>query len=330
MKLNPGYYLKLLLICVLASVTILVGVSFVPDSPYTRYRLLDIGAYKAATWIYERIHFDDTPIDVAFFGTSHTMNGIDSLVVEKSLGKEDTRVVNFAIPHFGRDMHYTLIKQLLEHRKPQLIVLEVRENEARDLHPGTHYLAQPEDLYAAPWIVNLRYLGNLIRLPLRSIKSQYYDSFPELFGFRTDFSAADYHGAHLNHALSWPDGKERTRIASEHLLTELNNLSLPSSWLEEVRFYLFHHANFYYVEQISDLAEKHNVPVVYAYIPSFGAPEVSVFAEKYPENRWIYFNEEIFKQKSNWSDPGHLNKHGALALSADAANKIRPYLTGEH
>ncbi len=326
MKLNPGYYLKLLLICVLASVTLLVGASFIPDSPYTRYRLLDIGAYKSATWIYERIHFDETPIDVAFFGTSHTMNGIDSLVVEQSLGTDNVRVVNFAIPHFGRDMHYTLIKQLLENRKPQLIVLEVRESEARDLHPGTHYLAQPEDLYAAPWIVNLRYLGNLIRLPLRAIKTQYYEAFPELFDFHADFAAEKYHGAHFNHALSWPDGKERTRIASEHSLNAINNLSLPTNSLEELKFYLFHNANFHYVNQISDLAKKYNVPVAYAYIPSFGAPDVSVFAEKYPENQWLYFDEAIFKQKSNWSDPGHLNKHGALALSVDAANKIRPYV----
>ncbi len=332
MKLNPSYYLKLLLICVLASVTLLVGVSFLPDTPYTRYRLLDIGAYKVATWVYERIHFDDTPIDIAFFGTSHTMNGIDSALVEQSLGNEATRVVNFAIPHFGRDMHYTLVKELLENRKPKLIVLEVREQEARDLHPGTHYLAQPEDLYSAPWVVNLRYFGNLIRLPLRTLKSTSYDSFPELFGFNAGFSPVDYQGSHLNHALSWPDGKERTRVASEESLHSLNNLSLPTNWFGELKFYLFHHANLYYVEQISALAQKHNVPIAYAYIPSFGAPETSLFAEKYPDNKWLYFDEEIFKQKSNWSDPGHLNRDGATALSIDAAHKLSSYFksNGSH
>lgn len=329
MKLNPSYYLKLILTCMLASVVMLVGFSFVPDSPYTRYRLLDVGAYKAATWIYERIHFDDTPIDVAFFGTSHTMNGIDSRLVEQSLDNEGVRVVNFAIPHFGRDMHYTLIKQLLESRKPKLIVLEVREKEARDLHPGTHYLAQPEDLYGAPWIVNLRYFGNLIRLPLRTIKSKSYDYFPELFGFNANFSAEDYYGAHLNHALSWPDGKERTRVASEQSLNVMNNISLPSNGLEELKFYLFHHANMHYIEQISSLANKYNVPIAYAYIPSFGAPEVSVFEERYPDKKWIYFDSGIFKQKSNWSDPGHLNTFGAIALSLDAANKLSPYLKND-
>ncbi|WP_182852692.1 hypothetical protein [Vibrio sp. PID23_8] len=309
----------------LASMTLLVGISFLPDSPYTRYRLLDIGSYKAAAWIYERIHFDDTPIDVAFFGTSHTMNGIDSRLVEQSLGDDELRVVNFAIPHFGRDMHYTLVKQLLESRKPKLIVLEVREQEARDLHPGTHYLAQPEDLYAAPWIVNLRYFGNLIRLPLRTIKTASYNSFPEFFGFKTGFSAVDYHGSHLNNAISWADGKERVGVASEQSLHPMKGISRPLGWLDELTFYLSHNANFYYVEQISELAEKYNVPIAYAYIPSFGAPDVSVFADKYPDNQWLYFDERIFKEKSNWADPGHLNKNGAIALSMDAANKLIPY-----
>ncbi len=160
-----------------------------PHNKYIRYQMLDVGAYKAATWIYERIYFDKTPIDVAFFGTSHTMNAIDSEIVESLL--IDKHVVNFAIPHFGRDMHHTLIKLLLDNRTPETIILEVREDEARDLHPGVHYLADIDDLYSAPLIVNFRYLGNLIRQPLRQLKAINFEIIPNFWGMNFNLICID-------------------------------------------------------------------------------------------------------------------------------------------
>ena len=151
---------------------IIVGVCFLPHDDYFRYKALDIGAYGKAKWIYERIIFDDTPIDIVFIGTSHTLNAIDSEIIEEELSRqfqEKLHVVNLALPHFGRDMHLLLTRFLLKYRTPKLIVLEVRESEARDMHPATHYLANSEDLLKAPIFVNIRYLSNLSQLPLRQI-----------------------------------------------------------------------------------------------------------------------------------------------------------------
>lgn len=332
MTMQTKKFLPTLFISLTISVIILVAVALLPDSSYTRYRLLNVGAYKLATWAYERIHFDTTPVDVVFIGTSHTMNGIDSELVEAKLNQNGgaAHVVNFAIPHFGRDMHYTLIKELLAHRKPKVIVLEVRENEARDLHPGTHYLAEPTDLINAPLVVNLRFLGNLIRLPLRTMKVNAYELFPSLFDYSPDFSMENYKGAHLNHALSWPDGKARDGIANANSLKKMTHLAKASSELEKIKYFLFHNANYTYLERIDELAKAHGVELVYAYIPSYGAPKESVFAANYPDNQWFYFDQAIWENKRHWFDAGHLNATGAKLLSDNVAFKLRELIDQSH
>jgi hypothetical protein len=318
---------KMMLIIGLLSIVILCGLALLKHDKYIRYQMLDVGTYKAASWIYERIHFDKTPIDIAFFGTSHTMNAIDSVIVESSLNEKSQnkrRVVNFAIPHFGRDMHHTLVKLLLAERKPEVIILEVREQEARDLHPGTHYLADIEDVFTAPLIVNFRYLGNLIRQPLRQVSALSYEYFAGFFGRSFAFDQENYVGKHLNHALIWPDGKKREGVVDKQQIDNVKIQTSPEKHNEfniaSIRNFLEHNANLYYINEISALAVKNKVELVFLYLPSYGMAEQ-------PANEGLYLTHgkiikpalTTLRNKSLWSDLGHLNASGAEQVSNEIA-----------
>ena len=79
--------------CLVSAVTAVA----LPHSAYMRYQSLQGTIYDHARWIYERIHFDDTPIDIAFVGSSRTYAGVIPALVEAALEKRghgDLRVAN--------------------------------------------------------------------------------------------------------------------------------------------------------------------------------------------------------------------------------------------
>jgi len=49
-----------------------------PDNAYQRWQLLDGTIHRNCAGIYERCHFDPTPIDVAFIGPSRTAEGVNA------------------------------------------------------------------------------------------------------------------------------------------------------------------------------------------------------------------------------------------------------------
>jgi hypothetical protein len=48
------------------------GMTLLPHDKYLRYQSLNDRSAPNSYWIYERIHDDPTPIDIAFIGTSRT------------------------------------------------------------------------------------------------------------------------------------------------------------------------------------------------------------------------------------------------------------------
>src|ERR1700761_2721602 len=67
---------------VLAALTLLL-----PTSDYQRWELASHNWYGQLLWIYERIRFDPTPIDVAIIGSSKAFLGLDPLRLEQRLSE---------------------------------------------------------------------------------------------------------------------------------------------------------------------------------------------------------------------------------------------------
>jgi hypothetical protein len=106
------------------------AVCLLPENDYQRWRLADesMGGGRLR-WIYERIHFDPKPIDIAIFGPSRAQLGLSAAAVEQKLAQrgKHANVVNFALPGDGRDIQWAILDELFRAKPPKVVVLEVEE-----------------------------------------------------------------------------------------------------------------------------------------------------------------------------------------------------------
>ncbi len=122
----------------LGALTISAVACALPDNAYQRWQLLDGTIHANLRWIYERIHFDPTPIDVAVVGPSRTQADVEAprLSAElKAKGLPDN-VVNFSLAEAGRNINALIVEELLKARRPRLIIVGVTEKPSRFGHPG--------------------------------------------------------------------------------------------------------------------------------------------------------------------------------------------------
>src|SRR3984957_5237801 len=119
-----------------------VAVCLLPENDYQRWQLQDPDG--SLRWIYERIHFDPKPIDVAILGPSRPQLGFSAAAIEQDLAQrgKHANVVNFALPGSGRDIQWAIVDELFKARSPKVIVLEVDEQP----YPFGHFLFK----YVAP------------------------------------------------------------------------------------------------------------------------------------------------------------------------------------
>src|ERR1700721_2540665 len=77
-------------------------VSFLlPHDRYIRYQQLTESDLFRTRWVYERIHYDKTPIDVAIIGSSRLETSLSAPILEKELSEKLGRPIHvptLAIP----------------------------------------------------------------------------------------------------------------------------------------------------------------------------------------------------------------------------------------
>jgi hypothetical protein len=333
-NLSPGRFLSL---TVLLSLALISGVCLLPHDRHLRFVSLHDPAVVKAGWVYERIHDDQTPIDVMFIGTSHTVFGVDSTEVERAtrqLTGRDVHVVNFGLQHLGRNIHWLLAREAIEARKVQLLVLEVDEDEPRDLHPAFSALADAEDIIAAPLLVNVSYLSDVSRLPVRQLSLFLHTILPGLFGTEPEFDPALYRGAHWDdtwaeagspraplHApprTTFPSEAEMERERAHATQLSTSNLRLPArfAWLER-------RANLYYIRRIAALAARHRVALRFLYLPIFHGAARPAEIDVYQKFAEVWHPPlELLSNRELWLDVNHFNHDGALALASWLAIRL--------
>ena len=331
--LSPLAYLGLM---AGAMVLIVVGICLLPHSRLVRFNSLTEPAVIKAGWIYERIHHDRTPLDVVFIGTSRSVFGVNSAAVESAYGQatgQNLHVVNFAVQHLGRDLHYLLAREALLNRTVKLLVVEVNEDEPRDLHPAFGPLAEASEILFAPLFINVSYLANLGRLPLRQMQLFLRTSLPGAYGTTPEFAPAKYRGA------QWDDTYAATgsfdhpirpvvpRLQS-HTDAELEQQRLQSARAIARKMALppaFNHlerrANLSYVQAIAELARKQGVEVRFLMMPQH-VPAPPAFSAFYQQYALIWSPGPAIAETKLWLDINHLNHAGATALAPWLAGQI--------
>jgi hypothetical protein len=310
----------------------LAGMVLLPHNRYIRFQDLRVEAYARLGWIYERIHFDPTPIDIAFVGTSHTLNGVDAAAVAEAVQHGGRRseaappvhATNLAFPAYGRNMQWLIVRELLENRRVGTLIIEIFENESRKPHPLFVYPAEVSDVLAAPLFINLNYFHDLVRLPFRQLSLFVKSLWPEQFGLRRYFDPAHYDGETV----------DNTRVVqvSSRVLSPLRdrrmdpaqldaiaaarakrkNLHMLGRFLADLEYRLPRH----YLGKMLDLAERRGVSVKFLYLPAYGQPDEPFDTSLYEGRGEVILVNDILARKDHWGDPDHLNLYGAAALSS--------------
>jgi hypothetical protein len=314
-----------ILAALVVAIVLCAAVCLLPENNYQRWQLQDSDG--RLRWIYERIHFDPTPIDIAIVGSSRAQLGFSPAAIEKDLAQQGKKanVVDFGIVGAGRDLQWAILEELFKAKSPKLIVFAV-DNQP---YPFGHFLfkhvAPAEAIVFPPSLFLHNYLYNLAYLPIRKLKLFGANLFPDLFGLSKQFDPAHYAKNRTDYTTSFiGDGK---LVDMDHQVPRATLLAQPRepvprtlvartlTWLNGGEDHLF-------IEKIAREAKAHGAQLIFVHLPMFEGPQ-TVSDEGFLKQFGPVLNygdfaphDELFE---NWS---HLNHAGAMKASARLADAI--------
>lgn len=275
--------------------------------PYSKefaYHFIENDCYNHGAWIYDRIAHNSSPIDIAFIGSSHTIHAFHEKTIEDNLN-EKLLPTNLGYCRYGRNLQYLLLKLLLEHKEPKLIVLEVHEDEEKNSHDIFPFLADSRDLIFTPTPINRDYFSDLFHgtsARLEQLKAH------ALFSRKYPESSKELYGC-----------GESDRTVTQEEITQneeawKRRLSMPRIKMFEQIQSKYPMA---YLEKITGLIDRKNIQLVFVYLPEYGS---KLQRPRY----WEYYQkiapvltppDSILKSPKYWMDATHLNNQGARMVS---------------
>ncbi|HEV2363416.1 MAG TPA: hypothetical protein VGS12_04375 [Caulobacteraceae bacterium] len=307
------------------------AVCFLPQNSYQRWQLLDGTIHARARWIYERTHFDPTPIDVVLVGPSRTSQGVSAPRLEADLASlgVHAHVANFSLPETGRNINYAAIREMYSVKRPQLIVMGVLEKPSRFGHAAFKYLAPASEIVLPGYFSDLNYFSDLVYLPYRQMELFLADVDPPLMGLSKQFDPRSYRGTDLDTTgdIVLPGGAiknghdpasaaELARGVRKYLRGD-HPPFLPRS-LADLEFGDERH----YVRAIAALAQAHGARVAFLALPYYGGPPSLQEASLYRRYGPIW-NAGFVADHADWyADYAHLTRAGADHVTDWLAPKI--------
>ncbi len=297
-----------------------------PTNDYQRYQLLRGTIHDRAHWIYERIHFDPTPIDVVVIGSSRTGAGVDAARLSRDTG---LNVVNFSLAEAGRNINHAIIEEMLTTKHPRLIVIGVTEKPSRFGHSAFRYLAAPADLLNPGYVGNLNWLPDLAYLPYRQLYLFAANIAPRAMGLPKTFDPASYVGPTFDTTqdIILPGGQiKRTDIAAplSELLRGVHKLEagtrpplLPARFAD-IEF----GDDRFYVRRIAALASARGIRIAFLAIPYYSGTSAVQESALY-EHFGPIWNAGFFADRpGDYSDYAHLNRGAAQQLTDWLAPRV--------
>jgi hypothetical protein len=328
---NSRVILATVAVIAATTMSLVVGVCMLPHDRYLRFKSSTAPEFAKFGWIYERIHFDKRPIDVAFLGSSGTMLAVNSALVEQSFADasgQAVNIVNFGHTDVGRDMDYLLARELMENARPRMLIIQVGETEGGRLHPAFELLAEPSDLLDAPLLVNPWYVTNLLHLPSRQLLLFARTMAPHLLGDQTQFNLTDYRGPHWDNpgvelGRFQPNVYDGTSSESELKSDQQKKAAmvmwepspqLPLEMQAELRRFKAR-ASLIYLQKLANLAQQLNVSVRFLYLPAWRNHVHPAHANFYRTFGPLWNYPRYIDRIDWWYDSNHLNRKGSVALS---------------
>jgi hypothetical protein len=302
---------RLLIKLVIFSIPILALIILYPINKRLKYQGLKDDCFNHGIWIHDRIFQNNTPINIVFLGSSHTINSInDELISNKTfIGN----AANIGYCRLGSDLNYILLKETLTQKNPTHIIIEVREDEDRYSHPIFPYVADNKDVLMANMLFNKDILKNIwthFAYNIEMTQDILYKQQSHIEIKTNNFGFSPIEDTASSEVL---EIFKRSKAEPKTSLTTLEN---------------DFHENFsrVYLKKIYDLCKGENKKIFFLFIPSYGTDTNIEKPKEY--DTYIKYGavlippNEIFSNKKNWHDEHHLNKSGANELSLWLITKI--------
>jgi hypothetical protein len=308
-----------------------------PDPAYLRYQLSAHTIQFHSWWIYQRIHDDPTPIDVAVVGTSKAQDGVSPVALEDDLSRELGRPIHvaaFGMVDQGRNLHYAIVKELLATRpEVKMLVVQVEASAYWSGHPLFRYIADDWDVIRSPVVSAKSYFTDLLYLPMRHILCFSESLFPSLFDVQTSFDPSKYDGPRVDWTKTFIgfDGSLHNNDHTSPVSVMLSETGQPRQWYIRLLQKLVPKSiptavEYTFTKDIVKLAKAHGVSIVFVNIPVFENRE-PIQNPGFYESRGRYFSAlNVANQPLLYSSGPHLNHDGAIVLSDWLATKIGPLL----
>lgn len=308
-----------------------------PHDPYIRYQSFKGTIFDRLSWVFDRLHHDDTPIDVLFIGSSRVARGANAAQIEDALddlGRPGLHVANISLPASGLDIRLTKLREALR-ASPEirLVVLDMVEALPRDGHQAFGDLATAGEVLSAPWIVNRTLPGNLVSLPYRQMELALASRMPAAFGYRTAFDPAAYPGPTPDHRRfqdsNWseitqespPDTSaahaEAMDRESRMRRRQITPAVLPAA-LSDIEFGVSRT----YLRRIARLLEAEGIDLAFAFLPFYGGYAEPMDADWLTGVAPVWAASFLMDDPVNYSDAAHASGQGIALLSPWFAQKI--------
>ncbi|MEI6507530.1 MAG: hypothetical protein WCO54_03550 [Bacteroidota bacterium] len=281
------------------------------------------------SWIYHRLFKNDTKIDIAFIGTSHTGCAINDELIEQNLDSF-THVANLAYCGGGRNLDLILLNDIIDSKSPSVLFIEIKNNNAIK-HRDYGIMAPAIDLWfpvsiTPDYLINL-YTGGKSRLDF--LRDQLF------FGSKTEIDVQyDSNGKmqkKTEYMYMQPHIKKKKVIVTIDEKRDHNFMPYFKDTISEDL--LLRHMNVKeeicfddvaYLEKMCALAKSKHIKVYLLYLPPYGNYMRDVINQSsYPKIGTVIFPpDDIYSNKNYWIDGEHLNLAGANVLSKWISKKI--------
>lgn len=290
---------------------LLVLILILPVNQRLKYIGLKHDCFNHGIWIYDRIFNNQEPVDIAFLGSSHTINGINDQLIQRNIRKGNLSVVNFGYCRLGRNLDYVLLKEILKKKHPKYLFLEVREDEDYYSHPIFPYIASDKDvLFPWPFFDRdiLTDIWTHFSYKIELIQDRIFSKALSTPVRRNDFGFA-----------SSPDTVSEKSLIKDKQKQNSHKTKLTPF---ERNFHMCFARG--YLKRIHKLCNENHIKIIFLYLPSYGTflskPKEYKTYLKYGEV-WIS-PMQIMQNPAHWHDENHLNRAGARAISLWLAGKI--------
>ncbi len=278
---------------------------FIDDDKNYRFSNTNGDAIKTR-WIYNILNKPDYDVDIAFIGASFIWQSIIPSVIEEKL---KLKVVNLALPYAGRDLDYLIAKEVINKKKPKVIVLQLRYTEGRSPHKLFCELADINDLFEQPLFPYLSPVSNIscylrrqfsiFSKSLISSKNLYFeDVYDKYKGFKSVQSIAD----------------------KSYLENQVG--IYPKTYLPQKYSFIEYYYPNYYLNKIINLARNNNVKLYFIYLPDYRDNRKLIINDPINPNNVIQLPEEIIDNPNLRSDSSHFNIYGSKVISEYIFNKV--------